>query len=89
MVLPNDKMFFTVSSKRNGVLCREEFATFASAAGHAGALTGIRLINVEFYQVDDANGGRSSISGTLYIYGKNNVRRACNEYLIKQVMKRG
>lgn len=63
----------------------KHFDTFAAAAGYASALTGTRFINVKFSNGDET----SSISGSLYCYSKDNTRRPCNEYLIKQVTLRG
>lgn len=88
MVFANDKALYTVAYLVAGQLKRETFETFAAAAGCADALSGIRFIDVEFYQVDD-EGGRSSISGSLYCYGRNGTRRVCNQYLVNQATKRG
>lgn len=88
MVFQTDKAIYTVCSIIAGKLKREAFETFAAAAGCADALTGIRFIDVEFYSVD-SEGGRSSISGSLYCYGRNGARRVCNPYLVKQATLRG
>lgn len=88
MVFETDKAEYSVKTMEAGKLVKKPFETFAAAAGCADALTGIRFIDVEFYSVDK-NGGRSSISGCLYIYGKNGVRRVGNPYLVKQATARG
>lgn len=88
MVYATDKAIYSVKTMEDGKLVTHIFQTFAAAAGCAEALTGIRFMDVEFYSVD-TEGGRSSISGSLYVYGKNGVRRACNPYLVRKATERG
>lgn len=86
MIKQTDKMTFKVSYKKDdGKMVSQTFETFASAAGHAGALNNVtRLLDVEF-----SDGQGFSLSGSLYIYSaKDNTRRKANQYLINQVMLR-
>lgn len=79
--LKTDKVQFTVVARNeiNGLFSRVNFDTFASAAGHASALKGVVLINAEFYSPD------SSWSATMYIYGKDGVRRVGSQAMVNAV----
>ncbi len=82
-LLKNDTAVFSVSRRVDGIMISSYFETFAAAAGCASALNGTRLLNVKFSNQD----GSSSWSGSLYVYGTDGTRRACNETLIKAVLK--
>lgn len=86
MVFKTDIATYSVCNLVGGKLVTQDFTSFASAAGCAGALDGqTRMINVKFSNAT----GDSSISGTLYMYSKNNSRRACSIHLVEASKKRG
>lgn len=85
MVFKTDIATYSVSYRDGEELKTIRCKSFAAAAGCASALDNkVRLLNVEFSNVK----GDSSISGTLYIYSKDNTRRAGSTYLIKASLER-
>lgn len=85
MVFETDIAKYSVCRQVAGKLVRQDFATFAAAAGCADALDGeVRMINVEFSNVE----GTSSISGMLYMYSRNNSRRVGSKHLVAAATKR-
>lgn len=87
MIKETDVVKFVVSYKSNGELTRQEFSTFASAAGCASALNNItRMIDVRA----TSPCGQSAWSACMYIYSaQDNTRRVANNHAVNEVLKLG
>lgn len=82
MIRKGDKVSFRVSRKVNGQVESQDFDSFASASGHASALTGVRIIDIRV-SMDD----KHAWTATTHIYDKDGTRRIVNAYAVDCYMK--
>lgn len=84
-VFDTDVAEYSVVYKEDDRLKKLSFDTFAKASGTASALINVvRFINVSFTSPN----GDSSVSGSLYCIGTNNIKRVCSRHLVNAVTKR-